>query len=66
MRGVSIRLLEAYPDHAGLLSLQALTEALSSGGSELSSVTALKRHLLLQSRNIYAVTGMLTILLPLF
>ena len=34
MRGVSIRLLEAYPDHAGLLSLRALTEALSSGGSE--------------------------------
>ncbi|MDA8624431.1 RecQ family ATP-dependent DNA helicase, partial [Alphaproteobacteria bacterium] len=34
LRGISIRLLEAYPDHAGLLSLRALTEALSPVGNE--------------------------------
>ena len=34
VRGASIRLLEAYPNHAGLLSLRAITEALAVGGSE--------------------------------
>jgi ATP-dependent DNA helicase RecQ len=53
LRGISIRLLEAYPDHAGLLSLRALTEALATGGSEtmirdslrLAFSSAIEKHL---------------------
>ena len=53
LRGISIRLLESYPDHAGLLSLRALTEALSGNGDEklvrdslnASFKSALENHL---------------------
>ena len=53
VKGASIRLLEAYPEHAGLLSLRAITESLANGGSETlirnslraAFASAIERHL---------------------
>jgi hypothetical protein len=53
VKGASIRLLESYPEHAGLLSLRAITESLANGGSETlirnslraAFSSAIERHL---------------------